>query len=133
MAEALSTVAQGLASDDHGMLVATEGDTPIGWVWYEPRGTFHHGGYVRILAVDSGHGRRGVASALMDRAEAEIFAVSGSVFLLASEWNHRACAFYEKRGYQAVGRLEDYSCAGYVEAIYWLSRGTPLLANRQSS
>jgi ribosomal protein S18 acetylase RimI-like enzyme len=91
----------------------------LGWIWFERRGTFHHAGYVRILVVGSANRRSGTASRLMDHAETEILGGGASVFLLVSEWNVAARAFYAGRGYAEVGRLDGYVNQGSSELICW--------------
>lgn len=122
VSDAVSILQAGL-TEGARILVAADDEGVLGWVWLERKGTFYHGGYIRILAVSDAHPRKGIGTALMDAAEREIFSITQNMFLLVSEWNQPARNFYEARGYREVGRLQDYVSAGKTELICWKTVG----------
>lgn len=91
----------------------------VGFVILTMRGAFV--GYVRSVAVRDDWRSRGLGAELMAFAETRIFRESPNVFICVSAFNHRARAFYERLGYEAVGELRDYILAGHSE---WLLRKT---------
>jgi len=54
----------------------------------------------------------------MATAETIIGREAPSVFLLASDFNEDAQAFYRRLGYQQVGAIPDYVVPGITELIY---------------
>jgi ribosomal protein S18 acetylase RimI-like enzyme len=73
--------------------------------------------YIKSIAVDEGFRSRGIGAELMDFAEGLSRRRSRHIFLCVSSFNTRARAFYERRGYRAVGELEDYVIEGASEII----------------
>jgi ribosomal protein S18 acetylase RimI-like enzyme len=120
--QAYATVKAGLSTG--ARILAAEIDDLAGWIWFDTKGTFFHSAYIRILAVSARHRHAGVGTALLAAAESEMFAATYNAFLLVSESNQVARAFYAKHGYQNVGRLEDYVRVGSTELVYWKSTGT---------
>lgn len=110
------TGALGRAAD--AVRVADDGGRILGFVEYSLRGTFHHSGYVRAVAVAEEAQGRGVGTRLMDAAEAAIFRAGPNVFLLCASANTRAQRFYERRGYTRIGTIPDYVRAGLDEILY---------------
>ena len=94
-------------------------DEPVGFIWYYIRGTFFSGGYIRLVGVSIDHKRLGIGTALMDIAETTISQHTPDTFLLASDFNTAAHAFYRQRGYQHVGQLPDFAMHGITELIFW--------------
>lgn len=94
-----------------------------GFIWFDLWGTFYHSGYIRWIAVHPDFQGKGVGKILMQFAENKIFKNASNVFLLVSDFNVQAQAFYQKRGYKKVGELEDYYKKGITELIYRKSRG----------
>lgn len=92
---------------------------PVGFIWYYRRGTFFSGGYIRLVGVSTEHKRLGIGTALMDIAETNISQHTSDTFLLASDFNTPAHAFYRQRGYQHVGQLPDFAMHGITELIFW--------------
>ena len=116
------------ALDDGGQcIVALEGAAVAGFVLYYPRGAFARSGYIRLIGVAPDRQSHGIGDELMAAAEAVIGAVSGDVFLLVSDFNTRAQAFYRRRGYAQVAALPDYVIPGVSELLFWkrlLEEGT---------
>ncbi len=49
---------------------------------------------------------------------AEAHAQSRDIFLLVSDFNHDAQRFYNRLGYQQVGKLDDYVMQGVSELVF---------------
>lgn len=106
-----------------GLLVAEEeapnGDgSLLGLAWFLTKGTFFHSGYLRLLLVTERAVGAGVGGRLMDRVEESVFGAPADLFLLVNIDNAGARRFYERRGYERVGRLDDYAAPGMHEYIY---------------
>lgn len=84
-------IARPESGDPVGGIVAT-----VRWDWL----------YIDLLWVDEDHRGMGVGTALMDRAEREALA-AGITQAHTSTASFQARPFYEKRGYQVFGVLED--------------------------
>ncbi len=90
----------------------------VGFIRYVLVGTFHHSGYVRLVAVAPAEQGSGVGAALLAHAERHIYRRAADVFLLVSDSNRRAQAFYRRNGYTKVGKIRDYVVPGVTEYIY---------------
>ncbi len=100
-----------------GLLV--HGEPADGLAWFLAAGTFALGGYLRLLAVTPGSQERGVGALLLAAFETAVAARSRHAFLLVSDFNQPAQAFYRKHGYAEVGRLPELVVAGIDELVYW--------------
>ncbi len=120
-----------LAARDAGeLVVARQRGRAVGFIWFHLRGTFHHSGYVRWIAVAPEAQGRGVGQALMAYAEDRILKGGPNVFLMVSDFNQGAQTFYEKLGYTRVGAIPDYIVPGITEVLYRKTRG-PIAARRR--
>ena len=90
---------------------------PLGFAWFQTRGTFAAGGYLRLIAVAPGDVSRGVGAALLDAVERAVAVDSRHLFLLVSHWNEGARRFYARLGYAEVGRLPAFVRADTDEII----------------
>jgi ribosomal protein S18 acetylase RimI-like enzyme len=116
-------LAQGAAAAAGEIAVASREGRPVGFVWYRRDGTFHHSGYVRWIAVAPEARGQGVGERLMRYAEARIFRRAPNVFLMVSDFNRQAQAFYRRLGYTEVGAIPDYVVPGITERLYRKTRG----------
>jgi ribosomal protein S18 acetylase RimI-like enzyme len=66
----------------------------------------------------------------MRHAEERIFRRGPNVYLLVSDFNVKAQAFYRKLGYVKVGALRDYVVPGITERVYRKTRG-PIVSQRR--
>ncbi|MGH2376279.1 MAG: GNAT family N-acetyltransferase [bacterium] len=110
--------------------VARQAGRVVGFIWFRLDGTFHHSGYVRWIAVAPKARGRGVGERLMRYAEDRIFRWGPNVYLLVSDFNVRAQAFYSRLGYMKAGALPDYVVKGITERLYRKTRG-PILNQRR--
>jgi ribosomal protein S18 acetylase RimI-like enzyme len=106
-----------------GLLLAVEEGGPAGLAWYLRQGTLGLGGYLKLLAVLPGARSRGVGSALLGAFEADLAGTAGHGFLLCSDFNAAAQAFYERHGWARVGALPGLVLPGVAELIYWKRLG----------
>ena len=104
---------------EEGLYVALVEGQRAGFIWFLLQGAFAHSGYIRLLGVLPAFRRRGVGTALMGQAEAAIRRQAASVFLLTSDFNREAQAFYRRLGYQQVGAIPDYIVPGVTELIFY--------------
>ena len=102
--------------------VAVDEGTVAGFVWYVTRGAFQRSGYIMLLDVEAGRQAQGIGHALLDHAEAALFAGADSILLLVSDFNVAAQAFYRRHGYTRVGAIPDYVIAGVGELIFFKPR-----------
>ncbi len=85
------------------LFVATEGEAVIGTAM---AGYDGHRGWLYSVAVDPAHRRRGIASALVDRAERALTAAGCvKLNLQIRAGNDGAIAFYESLGYAVEPRV----------------------------
>jgi ribosomal protein S18 acetylase RimI-like enzyme len=101
-----------------------------GFVWFRLDGTFHHSGYVRWIGVAPDAQGQGIGQRLMAYAERRIFRRGPNVFLMVSDFNVAAQAFYRKLGYRQIGAVPDYIIRGVTERVYRKTRG-PIAARRR--
>lgn len=97
------------------VLVARVGGEPCGFVRIHPRGVAGSP-YVASIAVAPEARGRGLGTTLLDAAEARDPAARW-MFLCVSDFNTRARALYERRGYRVVGTLPDYVVDGRAELL----------------
>lgn len=106
------------AAETGEVAVARRRGTVLGFVWYRRSGTFHHSGYIRWIAVAEAARGLGVGRRLMAHAEARILARGPNVFLMVSDFNVGAQAFYRTLGYRQVGAVPDYVVRGVTELVF---------------
>lgn len=104
------------------VVVAETSGVVVGFVWYVVGGAFQRSGYVMLIGVDPSRQRQGIGHALLDRAEAALFATAESILLLVSDFNTAAQSFYHQRGYVQVGAIPDYVIPGVCELILFKRR-----------
>ncbi len=100
------------------ILVAETDGAPVGFIWYVLKGAFNRSGYVMLIGVRADTRGQGVGQALMQAAEAAVFAEVNDLFLLVSDFNQAAQAFYQRLGYRQVGAIPDYVMLGITELLF---------------
>ena len=80
-------------------------------------------GYLQTLCVATDKRGSGIGRALLEHAEAVVFARHPNLFLTVSDFNEPAQRFYERLGYERIGALRDYLVAGRSEILMRKSRG----------
>lgn len=101
--------------------VAVRDDEIAGFIVLLLQGAFI--GYIQAICVAPAARAQGIGTRLIDFAESRIWRVSPNVFLCVSDFNPRARALYERRGYQLVGALNDYLIRGHAELLMRKTRG----------
>ena len=71
-----------------------------------------------LIGVQGDARGAGVGRALMEHAEAALFAQASDVFLLVSDFNTAAQAFYGRLGYEQIGTIPGYVVPGISELIF---------------
>jgi ribosomal protein S18 acetylase RimI-like enzyme len=95
--------------------MAKIGNERLGFVVIKMAGAFV--GYIQILAVAESSRGMGIGNSLMDYVEDRIFQVSPNAFICVSDFNESARKLYESRGYQLLGKLENYLENGFTELL----------------
>ncbi len=100
----------------HEVFVAHDERGPCGVILLHPCG-LAGSPYVKSVAVVADRRSRGIGAALMDFAEGRCREGARFLFLCVSDFNERARAFYEARGFVEVGELPDYVVDGASEIL----------------
>ena len=99
--------------------VATVNGEVAGFVWFFLKGAFQRSGYIRLIGVAAGYRGQGVGTALLGSAENNVFEYTENIFLLVSDFNLDAQAFYQRMGYTEIGAIPDYVKSGITELIFF--------------
>lgn len=110
-------VLRGGLAQNASLLVALADGIVAGFVWFISRGAFHHSGYIRLIGVAESAKGLGAGKTLLQAAEQACAATSKDMFLLVSDFNTSAQAFYQRMGYAQVGGIPDYVQPGITELI----------------
>ena len=108
---------EGFAAGATIAVAEIEGE-PAGFVWYVERGAFNRSGYIMLIGVQGDARGAGVGRALMEHAEEALFAQATDIFLLVSDFNAAAQAFYGRLGYEQIGTIPGYVVPGVSELIF---------------
>jgi ribosomal protein S18 acetylase RimI-like enzyme len=111
-------LAQALELGD-GLLLAVEAGRPVGMAWFLRQGTFGMGGYLKLMAILPSAQSRGVGGKLLAVFEARLAESAAHGFLLCSDFNTSAQAFYERHGWTRVGALPGLVLPDVAELVYW--------------
>ncbi|MFI5337363.1 MAG: GNAT family N-acetyltransferase [Opitutales bacterium] len=95
--------------------VATVGRTRVSVLILAADGPL--GGYLQAICVAPERRGGGLGTALVQWAEARLFARQPNVFLCVSSFNPGALRLYRRLGYRTVGRLRDYIIPGHDEIL----------------
>jgi ribosomal protein S18 acetylase RimI-like enzyme len=109
---------------DGGMeaYIARIGKERLGFIVIKMAGAFV--GYIQIVAVAESSRGMGIGNQMMDFVEKRIFGVSPNAFICVSDFNEKALKLYESRGYQLLGKLENYLEIGFTELLLRKTIGT---------
>ena len=122
-AAALESDLEGALVRGDGLLVAEDPSAPgagaLGLAWFLRAGALGLGAYLRLIAVAPGRERSGAGSALLSAFEGEAARAGRHAFLLVSDFNRQAQAFYERRGWARSGALPGLVLPDVVELLYW--------------
>ena len=111
-------LAEALSRGD-GLLLAIEAGRPVGMVWFLKDGTFGLGAYLKLMAMLPGAQSRGIGAGLLAASEGMMARSSSHGFLLCSDYNLPAQAFYERHGWSRVGALPGLVLPDVAELVYW--------------
>jgi ribosomal protein S18 acetylase RimI-like enzyme len=96
---------------------AVERGAILGFAWIMPKGAFGASPYLKLIAVDGSRRSSGVGAALLAAYEDRTAAMGRMWTLLVSDFNVKACAFYEKYGYRKAGELPGFAREGFTEYL----------------
>jgi len=94
-----------------------ESNNCLGYICIVFRGAFYEFPYCRSLAVKENYRGKGIGSALLKYYEQIGFLNFKKLFILVSDFNHRAKKLYEKMGYIQIGMVPDLFKKGIAEYI----------------
>lgn len=88
--------------------VSTTGEV-VGLLWYMQKGLFGSYPYLHLMVVKENYRNRGIGKQLLSYYEknAPLYKRT-KCFLLVDDFNPKAKRFYERVGYQAVGKLPNF-------------------------
>ncbi len=97
------------------LYAASEGDQLAGSILLDLRGPL--AGYIQSVCVRADSRGRGVGKALVSWAEERIYRESPNVFLFVSSFNGDALRFYERLGFEVVGRVPGFIVPEHDEIL----------------
>lgn len=119
LSSADSLFRQGFNAQEAQIHVSLDNDTVTGFIWYYLRGTFHHGGYIRLVGVHPDYHGQGIGTQLIQSAETSIVTHTPHLFLLSSDFNQQAHQFYNRLGYNIIGECPNFAQDGTSEMIFY--------------
>ena len=91
------------------------GEKCVGFTYIIPRGAFHSFPYLHIIAVKEEYRNKGIGKALLDYSEKIAYEMADKFFLVVADYNPGAKRFYERNGYQQVGKIPNLYRPGVTE------------------
>ena len=104
-----------IAADDLVLAAETEAGV-CGFAWVVPTGAFGRSPYLRMIGVHPDRARSGIGARLLDEAEQRCGA--DDLFLLVSDFNTEAQAFYRRHGYTQIGAIPGFVLPDVTELIF---------------
>lgn len=90
----------------------------LGFAWILPKGAFGRSPYLRLIAVNPRAQSQGVGAQLLEQAEKDFAKSAKHLFLMVSDFNQRAQAFYAARGYEKVGTVPRFVLQDVDEQLW---------------
>jgi ribosomal protein S18 acetylase RimI-like enzyme len=118
------TIDKAIANFERGMargewlIVAEVEDSVCGFAWVIPQGAFGRSPYLRLIGVQADKAGSGIGTKLMAEVERKSAEVASDIFLLVSDFNTGAQAFYKQRGYTQIGAITAYVVPDITELIF---------------
>ena len=97
------------------LYVAFIGEECVGFTYIIPKGAFHSFPYLHIIAVKEEYRNKGIGKALLDYSENIACEMADKLFLVVADYNPDAKRFYERNGYQQVGKIPNLYRPGITE------------------
>ena len=97
------------------LCVAFIGEECVGFTYIIPKGAFHSFPYLHIIAVKEEYRNKGIGKVLLDYSENIACEMADKLFLVVADYNPDAKLFYERNGYQQVGRIPNLYRPGITE------------------
>jgi ribosomal protein S18 acetylase RimI-like enzyme len=110
--------ARGLRRGD--LILVADADTPArGFAWCLLDGMFGAFPYLKRFGVDPAYAGKGLGRLLLNGLEAELREQHRrELFLLVSDFNIDAQRFYQRHGYEEIGRIPDLVLPGVAEVLF---------------
>lgn len=108
-----------LRSGDILQVADRDDDRACGFAWGMIGGGFGRSVYLRLIGVRDDLAGQGIGALLLDNVEQVAAALSDSLLLLVSDFNHDAQRFYRRQGYEQVGSIPGYVLPDVNELIFW--------------
>ncbi len=99
------------------LYVALIGEECVGFTYIIPKGAFHSFPYLHIIAVKEEYRDKGIGKLLLDYSERVAFEMADKFFLVVADYNPDAKRFYERNGYQQVGKIPNLYSPGITEYL----------------
>ena len=97
------------------LYAALIGEECIGFTYIIPGGAFHSFPYLHIIAIKEEYRGKGIGKALLDYSESIASEMADRFFLVVADFNPAAKRFYERNGYQQVGKIPNLYRPGITE------------------
>ena len=97
------------------LYVALIGEECVGFTYIIPNGVFHSFPYLHIIAVKEEYRNKGIGRTLLHYSENIAYEMADKLFLVVADYNPDAKRFYERNGYQQVGKIPDLYRPGVTE------------------
>lgn len=97
-------------------------DNFLGFLWYVKNAMFHSFPFLHIIAVKQQYRGMGIGGKMLQFFEEQCFPVSSKVFLVVADLNPQAKKFYEKMGYESVGKIPGLYRDGITEDLMMKKR-----------
>lgn len=108
---------QALQAKDILLVAETPTLELCGFAWAQPTAAFGQS-YLKLIGVKEAFRRQGIASRLLSEIERLVSKFSHNLFLLVSDFNQTAQEFYERRGYEKIGKIPTFVLTNVDEYIY---------------
>jgi GNAT superfamily N-acetyltransferase len=115
--KAIANFERGLARCEW-LLVAQVDDSVCGFAWVIPQGAFGRSPYLRLIGVQADKASSGIGTGLLAEVERKSAEVASDLFLLVSDFNTGAQAFYKQHGYIQIGAIAAYVVPDITELIF---------------
>jgi ribosomal protein S18 acetylase RimI-like enzyme len=115
--KAIANFERGMARGEW-LIVAEVNDSVCGFAWVIPQGTFGRSPYLRLIGVQADKAGSSIGTGLLAEVERKSAEVATDLFLLVSDFNTGAQAFYKQRGYTQIGTIPAYVVPDITELIF---------------
>lgn len=118
-AKAKNLFEQALRQEDL-VLLATEHDSGgiLAFAYCQLNAAFGRSAYLRMIGIRESHQGQGLGTQLIRELENRVLEHSQDMFLLVSDFNTSAQAFYRRQGYEHIGKIAAYVLPDVDELLF---------------